>query len=158
MTKCKSMPPARTKKPDQQISSSEPPLKRASGRKTSTPYPVAGTGNEVTAQVVSKSFSGPLPPPDDLKKYGEVGLDIPNRIVTMAEKEQEHQHRNRGKTLEYIRRDNRRKQTFGLLISLAALATAGFCAWIGAPWIIVLGTILPGLSSVFYLLLDRYIK
>lgn len=150
------MPPAHTKKPDQAISSSEPPLKRSSGRKTRTPYPVDGEVKAVTTQVVSTSFSGPLPSPDDLKKYGEVGFDIPNRIVTMAEKEQEQEHRNRNKTLEYIRQDNRRKQTFGLLISLASLATAGFCAWIGAPWIVVLGTILPGLSTVFYWLLRRF--
>lgn len=73
----------------------------------------------------------------------------------MAEKEQEQEHHNRDKILEYIRQDNRRKQTFGLLISLASLATAGFCAWIGESWIIVLGTIVPVLSPVFHRLLDR---
>lgn len=152
------MPPDHRKKPDQAISSSAPPLKPDSGSKTRTPYPVDEKVEEVTARVVSTSFFGPLPPPDDLKKYGEVGFDIPNRIVTMAEKEQDQEHHNRDKILEYIRQDNHRKQTFGLLISLASLATAGFCAWIGESWIIVLGTIVPVLSPVFHRLIDRHMK
>ncbi len=60
------------------------------------------------------------------------------------------------KAMEYIRNDVRRGQILGALVSLGSLATAGFCAWIGALWIIVLGTILPGLSTLFYWLLRRF--
>ncbi|MDD9800105.1 MAG: DUF2335 domain-containing protein [Gammaproteobacteria bacterium] len=97
-----------------------------------------------------------MPPPELLKGYGELMPDLPERIVAMVEKEQVHKHNRENKAMEYIRNDVRRGQILGALVSLGSLATAGFCAWIGAPWIIVLGTILPGLSTLFYWLLRRF--
>lgn len=37
-------------------------------------------------------FSGPIPPPEILRQYGEVLPSLPDRIVTLAEKEQLHRH------------------------------------------------------------------
>ena len=49
-------------------------------------------------------FRGPLPPPDILKQYNEVDRGLANRIVCMAEKEQEHRH---GRENKCIRADSR---------------------------------------------------
>lgn len=38
------------------------------------------------------SFAGPIPPPHLLKQYADILKDDGNRIVIMAEKEQEHRH------------------------------------------------------------------
>lgn len=38
------------------------------------------------------TFAGPLPPPQILQKYGEIGASYPERIFVMAEKEQEMTH------------------------------------------------------------------
>lgn len=35
---------------------------------------------------------GPLPPPDDLLKYGAAFSELPGTIVSMATKEQDHRH------------------------------------------------------------------
>lgn len=41
---------------------------------------------------VRSEFSGPLPPPAILKQYDEIEPGLANRIVCMAEKEQDHRH------------------------------------------------------------------
>jgi len=128
-----------------------PSLRRPDEEDKTHPSAIVG----VHEKVVQK-FSGPLPPPELLKGYGELMPDLPERIVAMVEKEQAHKHNRENKTMEYVRNDVRRGQILGALVSLGSLATAGFCAWIGAPWIIVVGTILPGLSTFFYWLLRRF--
>jgi len=48
----------------------------------------------VVAQTISREVvhSGPLPPPQQLAAYNEVGEDFAERIVQMAEREQSHRH------------------------------------------------------------------
>lgn len=53
---------------------------------------------------IRSEFRGPLPPPDILKQYDEVDRGLANRIVCMAEKEQEHRH---GRENKCIRADSR---------------------------------------------------
>lgn len=130
-------------------------LKRSDEGDQTSLSAVVGARKKITRQVVQK-FSGPLPPPELLKTYGELMPDLPERIVAMVEKEQAHKHNRENKTLEYVRNDVRRGQILGALVSLGSLAAAVFCAWIGASWIIVLGTILPGFSTLFYWLLRRF--
>lgn len=40
--------------------------------------------------VERKTFSGPLPAPEDFKAYQDVMADAPERILTMAEKQMAH--------------------------------------------------------------------
>lgn len=44
------------------------------------------------AEVVQRSFSGPLPPPDLLREYNQIVPGLAERIARMAEKEQDHRH------------------------------------------------------------------
>lgn len=46
-----------------------------------------------TRTVLTQAFSGPLPPADELQQYGKAEPTAPDRIITMAEKEQACRHR-----------------------------------------------------------------
>ena len=70
------------------------------------------------------TVSGPLPPPQILEQYGEILPDAPQRIVTMAEKEQEHRHHVESNALQGQIALDRRGQRFGLTIGVSALAVA----------------------------------
>lgn len=45
---------------------------------------------QIVRQEVAMSFSGPLPPPEILKKYDEILPGAAERIIKMAEKQAEH--------------------------------------------------------------------
>lgn len=47
-------------------------------------------------------FSGPLPPPSALAEYDNVVPGAAERIITMAEREMEHRHKNEDKTTKSI--------------------------------------------------------
>lgn len=51
-------------------------------------------------------FRGPLPPPTILKQYDEIETGLANRIVCMAEKEQEHRHDRVNKCIKADSRDS----------------------------------------------------
>lgn len=64
-------------------------------------------------------FTGPIPDPDSLAKYKEISSDLPDRIVTMAEKEQE----------ERFRENKRRYGLFKFVIravTIIVVACVGF--------------------------------
>lgn len=43
-------------------------------------------------QVTAEYYSGPLPPPRILAQYKDILPDLPDRLFSMAEKQQEHRH------------------------------------------------------------------
>lgn len=47
---------------------------------------------KMEAIIMERRFSGPLPPPEFLAAYKEILPDSPERILSMAEKEQRHRH------------------------------------------------------------------
>lgn len=52
------------------------------------------TGEErATVLSMQQHYSGPLPPAQEFKSYGEVLPSAPDRILTMAEAEQRHRHK-----------------------------------------------------------------
>jgi uncharacterized membrane protein len=67
-------------------------------------------------------YAGPLPPAQELAAYDQISAGFANRILTMAEKEQDHRH-------EIGRRQNRAQvwlssagQIFGFILSLAIVS------------------------------------
>ena len=80
------------------------------------------------------SFSGPLPPPDDLKKYNEILPGAADRIMTMAEKEQSHRHDSDRILIEGEIRTTRFGQVFGFIIALFGFGVAIFMAYLGLSW------------------------
>ena len=80
---------------------------------------------------ISRSFSGPLPPPEDFEQYNQVAPDAANRILTMAEKEQ--QIRADGQA-GAIRNDGRRING-AIAMGIALIGVAGLATWLNSPLI-----------------------
>ena len=108
---------------------SRPPTKSKSG-------PPDQSGRVIT-QVLheERRISGPLPTPDILLGYDDVLPGAAERIMRMAEKEQAMVERDRASAREVegiavraATADNRRGQTFGFLVALAAFGTASYGA------------------------------
>ncbi|RMH63838.1 MAG: DUF2335 domain-containing protein [Bacteroidetes bacterium] len=92
---------------------------------------------------ISKQFSGPLPPPDTLREYGDVIPGLPDVLVEMARKEQNHRHE-----MErlFMRRFSR-GQWMGFTLGLLVIALAAVLLWNGQN-IGGLGTLLLGISAL----------
>ena len=81
---------------------------------------------QLVQQVSLKLFSGPLPSPDDLKRYDEAAPGAADRILTVFEKEQQMQADGQAGILVTERRRIDRATLLGLaLIGIAGIATSG---------------------------------
>ena len=103
-------------------------------------------------------ISGPIPPPQILKGYGDVDPTFPQRILKMAEDEQSHRHDMERQTLDAQRDDLKRDrmearlgQVFALIIGLAAIVGGVVASTMGAQWTgsIIGGGGVIGLGAVF---------
>lgn len=79
-----------------------------------------------TATLVSmqQHYSGPLPPAQEFKSYGEVLPSAPERILAMAEKEQCHRHKKEIFALYVRTASNILGMIFGMAIVVACLTLA----------------------------------
>lgn len=83
-----------------------------------------------------REFSGPMPAPEDLKRYQEILPSSPERILGLAEKSlaltekslQIEEHRSAG-----ILSNERRKIYGSILVSLGLLVLAGIAVWQNNP-------------------------
>ena len=92
--------------------------------------------------------SGPLPPPAELEAFARISPDFPERIMRMAEQEQQHRfeldlHQTEVKKREMdlserVAAINDRNARLGMSVSLLVvaiiMATAAYCAYQGQPW------------------------
>lgn len=118
----------------------------------------SSAGGEVSLMQKAELYMGPLPAPDAFKQYEEALKGAANRILTMAEKEQSHQHKIREDRLSGTIKDagDRRKietrgQWFAITFGLALVAAGFYLALIGyktVPSIIFSSTIV-GVTAVF---------
>jgi len=69
-------------------------------------------------------FSGPLPPPEVLREYGDVVPGLAEKIVEMAGKEQEHRHKLEDKDLTLDRQEAMRGQYLGAATMLSFVLAA----------------------------------
>ena len=90
---------------------------------------------------IEKTFIGPIPPPQDFEKYELTLPGAADRILSMAEKEQ--QIRADGE--EGIMSNDRKRIHGATLLGLALVVAAGIAAWKGYPSI----AIPLGLSGMF---------
>lgn len=97
------------------------------------------------------SHSGPLPQPEDLKKYAQIIPNGADRIMMMAEKQQQHRMELEKKAVGEQLKQSKRGQVFGLLIGLTAIAGGVVCILTGHEWsgAFLGGSGLTGLVSVF---------
>lgn len=106
------------------------------------------------AQMVQvSSFNGPIPHPETLKGYEEVLKGSADRIISMAEKEQQHRFDCENKIISEETARVKRGQQFGcFLITLLIVASAVF-AYMGYPKITgtIVGITILGIGSIFVL-------
>ena len=83
------------------------------------------------------AFSGPLPPASMLREYEATLPGMADRVVAMAEKEQEIRKRDN----KHILYNGTFKISGSILVSLSLVVAGVFCGVIGQPWLGgVLGT------------------
>lgn len=104
-------------------------------------------------QSVETAYNGPIPPPDYFKGYKEVMPDAPERILAMAERQQEHRIEMERMIINRNLRLSERGQIFGLIIVVLFLIAAVVLALEGHDRLamIIMGTTLLGVLVVFVL-------
>ncbi len=82
--------------------------------------------------LISAQWEGPLPPPSTLEGFNNIVSDGAERIVQMAEKEQDHRIRMDRESLDATRRDYRRGQFIGGTLAALSIIASVYTAYIGA--------------------------
>lgn len=72
----------------------------------------------IEAVIMERMFSGPLPPPEYLAQYKSILPDAPERIMIMAEKEQQHRHDVDNTMVEEGLKQRSRGQILGFILAL----------------------------------------
>lgn len=99
----------------------------------------------------SRSFSGPLPPPEILQRYDEIETGFANRIVTLAEKEQSHRHDTEGTALASSIASEKRGQYLAFILCAMIVIGSIYLIADGAAisGLLLAGSTLTGLAYIF---------
>ncbi len=97
--------------------------------------------NQISAVHQSVMYSGPIPPADELKRLEEIQPGAAERIITMAEKSQEHTHQMELGALKAKKWEVRIGQILGFIVTIVAF---GFCAYLATIGHATLGGIIGG--------------
>ena len=103
-------------------------------------------------QAVAAAFSGPVPPPRILEAYGEVVPNGAERIMSMAEREQDHRHEIERGYLGLAKSG----QWFGALIGISALVCGTYLTATGHSIMGLVALVSVAGSVVGYLVLNAY--
>lgn len=107
----------------------------------------------VSAMVeMRQTFSGPLPRPADFKAYKEVLSNAPERILLMAEKQQQHRIDSEERIIKADIRESIFGQVFAVLLVVLFLAAAVYLGINGHDWLaVIVATLSATISAIFYL-------
>jgi len=109
---------------------------------------------EILKTVISfKHHSGPLPDPETLNQYNEIISDGANRIMIMAEKQQNHRIELEKKAVSSQLSQAKKGQIFGFVITLLIVGCGTHLALNGheKTGIVLIGTTLVALAGIFVL-------
>ncbi len=97
------------------------------------------------------SFTGPIPPPEVLQGYENVKQGFADRILTMAEKQQDHRISSESKMIKESANETSRGQWFGFIIAISFLVGAVILGLTGHEWLggVIGGGTLVSLVTVF---------
>lgn len=109
---------------------------------TSSPQSGSDKLDLQTSHTISAEyFRGPIPPPEALQRYDDISPGMASRLVGMAEAEAKHRHEVESKLVDSsctealaYHAEVSKGQTFGLIITLEALAVGGYVAIQGHEW------------------------
>lgn len=96
-------------------------------------------------QQVIRQFTGPLPSPEMLLQYEQTHPGLANRIVAMAESEQQHRHHLETKNVEGMIGKDKRGQVLAFLITCLITMISAFLIYAGHP---ILGSLFGGATLV----------
>lgn len=82
----------------------------------------------IISTVERKTFSGPLPAPEDFAAYKNVVPDAPERILAMAEKQQQHRIETEQKIVDSNIKSSLRGQVLGAIMAIICLLC---CVYLG---------------------------
>lgn len=107
----------------------------------------------VSAMVeMRQTFSAPLPRPADFKAYKEVLSNAPERILLMAEKQQQHRIDSEKRIIKADIRESIFGQVFAVLLVVLFLAAAVYLGINGHDWLAgIVATLSATISTIFYL-------
>lgn len=80
------------------------------------------------------AFSGPIPPPEQFAQYEKILPGSADRILKMAEKQQDHRIEVEKEAISKSLSHNRRGQTFGFIAMLLMLGLAVLFVFKGMKW------------------------
>lgn len=87
----------------------------------------------VIQTVMRKLHIGPLPAPEDFQQYEDTCPGSSGRILTMAEKNQDHRHAMERDHLRFEYRLQARGQHLAITALIFMLAVIAFALWVGQP-------------------------
>lgn len=73
--------------------------------------------NQNNSGIIAAEYSGPIPPPNILAGYDKINPGFADRVIKLAEKEQEHQHENDNTIIKYIHSENVESLRLGAILS-----------------------------------------
>lgn len=80
--------------------------------------PQQNPNNSIQVATHHVEFQGPIPPPDILEKYDGIQAGFADRIIKMAEAEQEHRHALEATVVRESFMEAKRGQMYGLTIGM----------------------------------------
>lgn len=83
---------------------------------------------EALMVIRGEMYSGPIPPPEALARYEEIQSGAADRIIKMAEKQQEHRMSLETKAIGGQIDQSKRGQIFGFIVILLCISVAVFFA------------------------------
>ena len=138
----------------QQSPRREPPTKPLPASSANLPSPDVLENlpeNVRTSVVQAAAFSGPLPPPSMYGEYEKVWEGSAERILKMAEKEQDHRIAWETKALDENARETNLGQKFGLVTAVFCILASVYLSMNGHQWVagVLAGTSALGLVARF---------
>ena len=85
-------------------------------------------------QVIQKSHSGPLPPPEDFAEYEKALAGSCDRILKMAEKQQDYVYEINKRRLDGDFSEARWGQVCAVILGLVGIAACVYTVHMGADW------------------------
>jgi uncharacterized membrane protein len=111
------------------------------------------TFSQMTLSVTERHHSGPLPPAETLIQYNSVIPNGADRIMIMAEKQQDHRMALENKAITSQLGQSRAGQIFGFILCLLALSASTYLGFTGHEAIgsIIGSTTIIAMASIFVL-------
>lgn len=95
---------------------------------------------------VTEEFSGPLPPPQHLEQYNQILPGSAERILSMAEKQQEHRMAVENSVLLTVNKAHLSGLRFAFIIFMTCLLLSGYALYLDKMTFAV-GTLLVGIAG-----------